>query len=91
MQMEDKQRARHSPWLEPVFTATNSRNHTNPPQTPLCNPQNKKQFGGTQESCIHFIRGCLFVPPDISLAEARAGEDMSLGREVSQVGGLVLD
>lgn len=58
MQIEDEQGPCHSPWLEPMFRATNSHNHTNP-QTPFCSQgqglphtytYKKKQFGGT-EAC----------------------------------------
>lgn len=32
----DERRTCHSPWLEPVFRATNSHNHTNPHKTSPC-------------------------------------------------------
>lgn len=100
MQIGDEQRACHSPWLEPMFRATNSHNHTNPHKTPLCSqghglPQKKKQFGGTEACCIHwrqsgYERQVLCSPWYLSV-QGRAGEEMSLQREVSRVSGLVLN
>ena len=103
MQIGDEWRACQSPWLEAVFRATNSHNHTNPNKTPLClaslQPRaqitTKNQFGEAGACCIHpsqsgYERQVLCSHWYLSV-RGRAGEEMSLSREVSKVGGLVLN
>lgn len=78
------QRACHSPWMEPVFRATDSHNHTNPHKPPsawaLCCqghrlPQKKKNnLEGPGRAATIGVRtdmkGRFFVLSDIYLAEA---------------------
>lgn len=99
------QRACHSPWMEPVFRATDSHNHTNPHKPPsawaLCCqghrlPQKKKkQFVGAGACCDHWCQNGYERQVLCSLwylsGRGRAGEEMWPQRQVSQVDCVVLN